>query len=86
MGPHKIDGNSPAYPQSFASDNTGCMYTSAEKNWENGGMTIRTELAARAMQGMLVNAPFNTTDLELISELAVKYADALIEELNKEKS
>lgn len=42
------------------------------------GMSTRLYLAGMAMQGLLANAPFNTTDIELIADLSLKYSDALI--------
>lgn len=48
-----------------------------------GGLTIRAELAARAMQGMLNNPAYNDFMMRDIVHDAVQYADALIAELNK---
>ena len=59
------------------------------------GMSIRTQLAAMAMQGILANSEM-TTKIGAnyltagkcaihLAQLAKTYADALIEELNKEK-
>jgi len=48
-----------------------------------GGLTIRAELAARAMQGMLSNHAYNDFLMNDIVHDAVQYADALIAELNK---
>jgi len=48
-----------------------------------GGLTIRAELAARAMHGMLAGDVHCTTNPSNIAKYAVKYADALIAELNK---
>ena len=55
------------------------------------GMSIRTQLAAMAMQGMLANGlrtdqgvePFYCKQPIELAGLAITYADALIEELNK---
>jgi hypothetical protein len=56
------------------------------------GINIRAYIATKAMQGILANAEGcymknNNKALspDTISELAVQHADALIEELNKEK-
>lgn len=72
----KITGNEPAYPNML-------------KYGMKDGMTIRTELAARAMESLIKVSPKNddgTVTLfnrEFVAEQACKYADALIEELNK---
>lgn len=48
------------------------------------GLTIRQELAARAMQGLLSSwGSHDVTSLEEIASDAVRAADALIAELNK---
>lgn len=51
-----------------------------------GGLTKREHFAAIAMQGLLGDAD-NTTDFskKYLAQESVKYADALIEELNKGK-
>lgn len=43
----------------------------------------RAELAARAMQGIMADGMYRTEGPQYVAELAVKYADALIAELNK---
>lgn len=50
------------------------------------GMDIRTKIAAMAMQGLLSRAQISTVifNHEETANLAVKHADALIKELNKE--
>lgn len=48
------------------------------------GLTKREYFAAFALQGILANANA-IAELEYWSKFAVKYADALVEELNKEK-
>lgn len=48
-----------------------------------GGLTIRAELAARAMQSLIGGSLYCTYSDSAIAGLAVKYADALIAELNK---
>ena len=81
----------PAFSQSFAADSDGHMYTAAEKSLENSGMDIRTYLAGQAMQGLLsANPEILHGNIELpipsnVAGYAVKCADALIEELNKEQ-
>lgn len=48
------------------------------------GLTIRAELAARAMQGLLASREGSSLDYEQVASEAVRCADALIAELNKE--
>jgi len=50
-------------------------------------MTIRAEIASRAMQGMIsdVLPILSTEETELIAAQAIQFTDALIAELNKEK-
>ena len=71
-----IDPNASAYPRESMSND------SAE--WR-GGLTIRAELAARAMEGLLSN---NSLDSDVtrktVAVMAVLMADALIEELNRD--
>ena len=49
------------------------------------GLTKREYFAAMAMQGALANKYAHERTIEMITESAVKLADALIEELNKKK-
>ena len=51
----------------------------------NTGLTKREYFAAMAMQGALANKSAHERTIEMITESAVKLADALIEELNKKK-
>lgn len=67
-----IDPNAPVFPSH------GTMGEVCHK-----GMTIRAEIAARAMQGMLSNSDNNRSP-GVLAIWAMKYADALIAELNKE--
>lgn len=48
------------------------------------GMDIRTYLAGQAMQGILAGRK-HSKDADDLAKESVQYADALIEELNKEK-
>lgn len=48
------------------------------------GLTIRQHFAVMAMQGMCTNSILPHWSGEMIAEYAVKYADALITELNKQ--
>ena len=50
------------------------------------GLTKREYFAAMALQGYLASVPTDTIERpEYAASHAVKYADALIDELNKEK-
>lgn len=67
-----IDKNEPAYPVIEEESFRGNICT---------GLTIRAELAARAMQGFLSSNEW-ADEIETAIK-SVKYADALIAELNK---
>ncbi len=56
--------------------------TDIQGHWHAEDMTVRAEFAKAAMQGMLAR---QYAGLNEIPALAVKMADALIEELNKPK-
>lgn len=49
----------------------------------NRGMDLRTYLAGQAMQGLLSNDRHELSTPTYLAEVSVKYADALIVELNK---
>lgn len=49
---------------------------------DTGGLTKREYFAAMAMQGMITCPDYEGCEFT-VSKLAVEYADALIEELNK---
>ncbi len=67
-----IDSNDSAFPH-----DAGCSS-------HRTGISIRAELAARAMEGILAcGNQFYHTHTEETSKLAVAQADALIRELNK---
>lgn len=73
----KLDKNDAAYP-TVTGIEYGCPII-------EGGLTIRAELAARAMQGLL--SSLGTHDVIAPDEIAsdaVNYADALLAELNRE--
>lgn len=72
----KINPNDPAFP--FVEPDTTCNV--------NTGMSIRTQLAATAMKGLLASKqPDSGYNPSFVAEQALEYADALINELNKEK-
>lgn len=71
----KIDPNEPAYP-----------VAESEYMHYQTGLSIRTELAARAMQGLLAACSDAESDFPTAiscAGLSLEYADALIEALNK---
>lgn len=77
----KIQPNDPAMPAITETLTTGIATIPIQSD----GLSIRAELAARAMQGLLSNhAMIDTTAFEWIAKQAVGYADALIKELNKD--
>lgn len=57
----------------------------AENYIIDGGLTKREYFAAIALQGALANKFAHERTIEMITESAVKLANALIEELNKTK-
>ena len=54
-------------------------------NYISTGLTKREYFAAMALQGALANKFAHERTIEMITESAVKLANALIEELNKTK-
>lgn len=82
----KITGNEPYYPivTEEVTDRYQSSPASLNNNIQANGITIRQQLAAMAMQGYL--ASFTGVEVsapEKTAERAVKYATALINELNK---
>lgn len=71
----KLDPNAPAFPV-LSIDSWGKPHVS-------GGLTVRQEFAKVAMQELSSLADLS---YEKIAEMAVKQADALIAELNKEQA
>lgn len=75
----KLDPNAPAFLNILDAQQDG-----GHTNFEGPrGLTIRAEIASRIMAGMVANPRFDS-DIETISSDAVRCADALIEELNKD--
>lgn len=78
----KINPNDPANPR-VAFDKDGTLTTFES---EFSGMTIRTQIAAMAMQGW-ISADYTAnsgTPHEELAQWSVKMADALIAELNRD--
>ena len=74
----KIDPDAPAYGEMHVNSTTGDVRLTE-------GMTIRAKIAAMAMQGMLVTSYHD--DEAPVGECArdaIRFADALIAELNKD--
>jgi len=72
------DPNHAAFPFQYVEKDTLIIHP---------GLSIRHYFAALAMQGMLADQTYvQPNQSNIIAEEAVKLADALIEELNKEKS
>ena len=80
----KITGNEPAMARPYSHDERpsgGYEGDRPETFQAFNGLTIRQYYAGLAMQG-IISRPNDLKALQEL-ELAVKYADALIEELNK---
>lgn len=85
----KINPNDPAFPDPIRGGEYG--YHNQSPRREPMGLTIRAELAARAMQGLLsassirveTGRALEAEDVWHIAKEAVMCADALIAELNK---
>lgn len=73
----------PAFPTHSVWDND-----KPEIGWIDGGLTKREYFAAMAMQGLLASRKEWVSDgrsnFEIAASLSLKYADALLAELNKE--
>lgn len=79
---NKINDGGAAFPRPLGSSPTEKAYRSTEQK----GMTYRQWLAGMALQGV-VSSGINTCE-ELVRadvDVAIRYADALIAELEKEK-
>lgn len=76
-----INPNDPAFPTiEHRYDKVGCL-----QEITTSGLTIRSEIAARAMQGILSAREDRSYkgSYDAVAEAAVNIADALIAELNK---
>lgn len=67
-----------AYPVSAKDE-----HTNLESGWGSIGLTKREEIAARVLEGFASDPGMNEVPLANIVANAVRWADALIEELNK---
>lgn len=80
MENNKTHGDSPAFAKAaFYADKYGIIDAPQE------GLTKREYFAAMAMQGIITNKDGLDIKIERIAESSVDMADALIEELNKNK-
>lgn len=78
---NKLNPNAPAFPNLFEYG----------ERWGNdavqeSGLSIRAELAARAMQALLtadVDSKHGPAEIRSVVKSSLAYADALINELNK---
>ena len=77
----KITGNEPAMPINEAEKDR----LDTNPNISYTGLTIHQQFAMAAMQALLSNMPKTHMDdaLPMISKQSVRFADALINELNK---
>ncbi len=73
----KITGDESIYPLSYTDEDNELVIES--------GLTLRQDLSARFLQGLLAGRPTTSSSSMNMGyvETAVKYADALISELNK---
>lgn len=78
------DPNEPAALAMVNPHGFGCSRKNADGMWEDWaiGLTKREHFAALALQGLLACSEVHGSD-ERLSACAVKFADALIAELNK---
>ena len=75
----KTQANDPAFSRpAFHHEHTGTLHDAQD------GLTKREYFAVMAMQGWLANE-YIGTKYDIIAQHCVRMADALIEELNKEK-
>lgn len=80
-----INPNDPAFPFAWEGKQTEDGKEISIVTHKQSGLSIRAELAARAMQGYLSaqHRGYNKDTLDWIAKASVEYADALIAELNK---
>lgn len=74
--------NNSVFPEIQSSHNQDRQ---VDEIWAVGGLTIRAYMATKAMQGLLANSKLGIEGDDIITMQAVKIADQLITELNKEK-
>lgn len=81
----KLDPNAPAYP--VECDYSNGVPRGRQTDLRSGcetGLTVRQEFAKAAMQGFCANPAVDTWDSAKTARVSAEYADALIDELNKE--
>lgn len=84
----KIDPNAPAMPCAVSYSGYEVVVAQTDHGlWQAHGLSIRAELAARAMQGILSSGQDIVTygTPKDIAQMAVSFADGLINALNEEK-
>lgn len=72
----KVEPNARAFPFESARDWNGASF----------GLTMRAYFAAKALQGLCAADAYEMWAVESIASRAIRQADALIAELNKENS
>lgn len=84
----KITGNEPAHPIPVVNDTNGYIVTPmacGEYNTSQSGLTIRQHYAGLAMQALIApgDINYNMSYMDQMTQLAVDFADSLIDNLNK---
>ena len=84
---NKITGNEPAMARQSLKQSGGQRIDVDFNYLEDGtpGLTIRQHFAALAMQGMFGKVNLDFINVQTVAECAVDAADALINELNKNR-
>ena len=76
------NGNMPAMPQTGTEGTEGDL--NSPEFWGGVGLTKREHFAGLAMQGFIAGSvPGDNRTIDEASSLAVKFADALLKELDK---
>ena len=80
------NANSPAMPHPLAMSSDGNMYGIGEHDPCSGGLTKLEHFAGLAMQGILSNSRIGDHHSGQAAERAVKYAKALLKQLEGESN
>ncbi len=83
-----MNPNDPAFPR-WDHEQCSCGLLLAKTEFKSG-MSVRTYAAIQAMKGLLSNSAFLTAitknnDINLLKHAAIKHADQLLAELNKDE-